>query len=565
MVPVPQGASSVTLEYRAPAPLAAAFWISRWAGSGCADSASTSSSCSREGSRLEPPPAGSRPRAKPAGGRARGLWAVPAAAIVIAAAGYAAFGRARVAAPPSLAGAGPIRIEFKRPYRQVGLTQPLLSTGHPNAGTIVFITFLDSRRVVLGADVWGTLFKSEPVDMDYNQVQSLVVSDSALFPLGDPKVKELSLREATQLRGELRLELNGATVLAAPCNAYETAPQEILVGESRFGSVSGPKFQGEVLKAERLPIPRAQALPGGWRAHLDVRFPVGRTGATEPILSATAGRDSLLWSVTYLENHRLRLGCGGAEGIEKVAELGYDPERTHDLGFELRGSPGAAATLVFDGAAALSVDRAFPTLPPVLVSGVAPDGPGRQVRFTGPRMDLSIVPGPARAARRSRWIPGAEHMIIRLPPGKEGRSEPLLVTGRSGKGDFVYVTYLDGGHVRISYDHWGYGGARSDPIEVDYRVPHEVWIGMGPLYPAPGDDAGWRGVPPAERLRLGAGLSVVLDGRSVLSAAIEPFPAGPGEVAVATNRIGGSTCDADFSGNLEFSERVGAPPTVQGK
>ena len=88
---------------------------------------------------------------------------------------------------------------------------------------------------------------------------------------------------------------------------------------------------------------------------------------------------------------------------------------------------------------------------------------------------------------------------------------------------------------------------------------------MAPLYPALGDDAGWRGVAPADRKSLCAAISVVLDGKSVLSSEAEPYPAGPGEVFVATNRIGGSTCDADFSGKLEFSERVGAPPSTLGK
>ena len=200
----------------------------------------------------------------------------------------------------TLAGAGPIRIEFTRPYRQIGLTQPLLSTGHPHAGTIVFITFLDSRHVQIGADVWGSLFKSKPIDMDYNQVQSLVVSDSALYPLDDPRVKELSSREIAQLRGELRVELNGTNVLQASCNAYDTTPSEILVGEAQFGSVAAKKFAGEILRAGRLPIPRATVLPLGWHARVRAKFPVGRVGDSEPILSAAAGPDALLCWVTYL-------------------------------------------------------------------------------------------------------------------------------------------------------------------------------------------------------------------------------------------------------------------------
>src|ERR1035438_9987745 len=93
----------------------------------------------------------------------------------------------------------------------------------------------------------------------------------------------LSATEIARLRGELRVELNGRTVIQAACYAFESKPSEILAGESHIGSNSEEKFSGEILKVERLPIPRTIPLWSDRHAHLSVRFPIGRNGDSEPI------------------------------------------------------------------------------------------------------------------------------------------------------------------------------------------------------------------------------------------------------------------------------------------
>jgi hypothetical protein len=561
MVPIAAGESRVALDYHPPPLLSAAFWVSAagWLGMGalslCRLAFFSGGSATR---REKAEGSGAAAPGRPARVRTAGPKVILAACVVLAiAAAFVLVRRRNAHRPTDLGGAGPIRIEFTRPYRQIGLTQPLLSTGHPNAGTIVFITFLDSRHVRIGADVWGSLFKSEPIEMDYNQVQSLVVSDSALFPLDDAKVKELAPRELARLRGELRVELNGKTVIVAACNAYETQPSEILVGESRFGSVSDNKFLGEILHAGRLPIPRAIALPTGWHAHARLRFPEGRVGATEPLLTATAGSASQRWSVTYLDHHSLRFESKTEKGTQQ-SEWGYDPAKIIDLDFE-SSSVGALSAGSGDPHA-ISLDRSLSGPPPVLVSGfdaTALGPPGLEPRFTGPQLDLTMMRDTPETGDSHADL-GREHMIVRLPSGKPGRGEPLLVTGVTGKGDFIYVTYEDETHIRIGYDHWGYGGSKSDSLALDYGIPHELWISLGSLFPDPDDSTFWGRLSPEEKLRLTSHVSVVLDGRSVLSSSASPYPSGPNHVTVAKNTIGGSSCDAVFTGTVEFAEREGA-------
>jgi hypothetical protein len=302
-------------------------------------------------------------------------------------------------------------------------------------------------------------------------------------------------------------------------------------------------------------------LPHGWHAQVRARFPVDRIGSSEPILTETVGSDVLLWYVTYLDNHRLRIACqaegGGPLGSMEVT---YDPGKEHEFEFVRNGTASGAhepgESCRFDGAQVFSVTHPSSGLPAVLASGCMPANiSGVSVRFTGSRLDLGILPETS-VPNGSPAVLGAEHMIVRLPAQKTGRGEPLLVTGKTGAGDFIYVTYEDEKHIRIGYDHWAVGGVESDPIEVDYGVPHEIWISLGTLYPQAGEDAYWQG-DAAARSRLTSTLSVILDGKTVLSSEAKPYPSTPDEVTIGKNQIGGSTCDAEFSGTIEFQERAG--------
>jgi hypothetical protein len=469
----------------------------------------------------------------------------------------------------SLAAVGPIRVEFTRPAGFVGFTQPILTTGQPGAGTVVSITYLDGGHVRVGADVWGTLFQSDPMEMNYGETQSLVVSDSALFPLSNPKVKALQASEAERLRGEIRVELNGRVAIASPAYAYETKPSEVLAGVAPFGSTADRKFMGEILKVERLPTPRTLALPAGRHAHMRLVFPRGAEGRSEPLLSLSSGQNRRVCFVTYLGAGRIRLTCWGPGGVPtRSAEVAYDPAAAHDIDF----TPGAAADVpasfdvacAFDGTHVIGRENIAAPEPPVAVSGLNTfDAPGVDARFTGRQMDVELRSSASTASDRPETS-GPVHLVVRFPTHKSGRQEPLLSTGRTGAGDFVYVVYADDAHVRLGFDHWAYGGGLSAPIAIDYGAPHEIWIRMGSLYPGPDDDRAWRGLDPSLRRSLAGEVEVSLDGKGVLSLQKATYPSAPGEVTVAQNAIGGSTSDPEFTGTVIFAERAGPVPARAG-
>jgi hypothetical protein len=147
---------------------------------------------------------------------------------------------------------------------------------------------------------------------------------------------------------------------------------------------------------------------------------------------------------------------------------------------------------------------------------------------------------------------GEVRMTVLLPWVVDGRSEPLVTTGSTGAGDCVYVTYLDGLHVLVGHDKWGYGGAKSAPIAVDPTVPQEIEINMVSMHRF------GEGVAPGGSSGPGKNLTVTWNGVAVLTEDSGAYPSAPDHVTVGENRIGGSTALPRFSGEILKITR-GAP------
>jgi hypothetical protein len=147
---------------------------------------------------------------------------------------------------------------------------------------------------------------------------------------------------------------------------------------------------------------------------------------------------------------------------------------------------------------------------------------------------------------------GPIRITLMLPAQRGVYPEPLVVTGRSEKGDFLYLDCLPKERtVRAGDDHWGSGGPSSKAVQVDFRVPHTLEISMGSLMP-PTDSAvyaehpGWR--PLAGRL------VVLLDGKTLLNQESPFFPSAPYEATIGANLIGGSTTDPNLAATITSVE-----------
>jgi hypothetical protein len=135
---------------------------------------------------------------------------------------------------------------------------------------------------------------------------------------------------------------------------------------------------------------------------------------------------------------------------------------------------------------------------------------------------------------------GNLRLVVRLPADNAGRVEPLLTTGRTGKGDVIYIKYLGGNRVSVGYDHWADGGPISAPIEVDFAQPQTIDISMKSLVRR----SLWGGNPHAQPL----GVHVKWNGNEAISTAVDSYP--PGSTEVGANSIGASSCGPRFNGDI---------------
>jgi hypothetical protein len=557
MVPVKAGPNTVTLDYIPPVFVRAAFWVlfCSWLLAGIAALAWL----------LGAP----LPRVPQAIACFAPLWrhrllllgAVAATAAIL-------YGERRSAKKLSYSStAGPIEVRFLLPYGKSGASEPIVATGHPQAGVIVFVMMLDRQHVAIGADVWGTLYKSGPLETDYSQMHTLVVSDSALYPQKNPAVMSLPPQEVDRLRHELRVELDGSVAIEASCYAYEAGPSEIYVGSAPFGSTAAAKFTGEFIDSRRLPIPRLVGMPWGDRAHLDLRFPTDRAGETESLLTFKSEQAIQSYSATYVSPRRLRITASGPDGAARqAAEFDADMAAEHTMSFipsePADGKGSFDLSCEFDGQHILGGTKPrVLAVYPQLSSGVNLFAAhSAQNRFSGPELNLAFTSDGTPSGPAEQF--GPVHMIVMLPNQRTGRHEPILATGRTGAGDLIYILYEDRQHIRIGFDHWGVGGKLSEPIEVDYSDPHEFWILEGALFPDIGNNELWAGTPAAMRSRLKSLVAVVVDGKTVISEASATYPSTIEQVTMAKNGIGASTADAEFSGILRYAERTGTflPP-----
>ncbi len=131
-----------------------------------------------------------------------------------------------------------------------------------------------------------------------------------------------------------------------------------------------------------------------------------------------------------------------------------------------------------------------------------------------------------------------QELMLRLERVQPGTSEPLVTTGRTGAGDFLYVKYIDEHTVAFGYDKWGSGGPVSDPVRFTPGATHSLVLRLPALqnvpgYPTDGDE-----------------VQVRFEGRVVLETRVRPHARDSRQVWFARNPIGGSSCGPEFHGRL---------------
>lgn len=468
---------------------------------------------------------------------------------------------------------GSMMLELELPEGQEGRTEPILHTGFAaDRRDWLQIAYLPEGRAKISffhaglGLVDGSTFK---VRAD-RKVRMDVQLGALLPPKAHPMFRTWSDAEYHAARRTLNVKVNDQIVLDAAMDSYESTPEDQLIGRTRW-SANGvePAFTGKILALTRSarPRPTLPKVVASSRTpfELKLRFPADRASGRDPLVITGSGNRFDVLFVEYSGLGKVAFGLYH-HGDELVMSpiMSVDVKELHTLQVWM-GSlavPEVATneegelpnsrriSVVLDGTTALNREQVFYPAEPssvtigenALVGDVVGSAFFGRIESVEP-VAFEVLPDPGLLRQY-----GAVDMTVVFARGAQGASEPLVVTGIAGAGDFIYVRYLEGGKMTFAFDHWGIGGLVGKPVEVDTWKPHRLRMTMGSLYP-PGEDVGeWR-----TRVQVKLDDTVVLDGSYAV------HPSTRTQVRIGENAIGGSTCGPRFSGQIQKIERPARP------
>ncbi len=314
--------------------------------------------------------------------------------------------------------------------------------------------------------------------------------------------------------------------------------------------------------------------PGAWE--LDVKLPVSPAARSETLLTIgePPGVDRVF--VRYRDDQTVQVGfmrVGMPEVVSSPRMLGHG--KTHRLRVTLGAFLPPAEHPWFEGTPPDGARRASRILRLELNGETLVEtyrrfeaNAGGRVRVGGRSLGEPAYPrfsGEVAAVRRITLHPaelgrvpagsglsGAGdtfRMKLKFPAHRPGATEPLVVTGATGKGDLLGVEYLDPKRVRFIFDHWGSRLLASEPRTIDFAAEHELSVQFSWLQPVR-----------AARAEIRGDLRVWMGGALVWEQTTMGYRADPEEIAVGANPIGGSNCGPVFSGAIRTIERADKSP-----
>jgi hypothetical protein len=186
-------------------------------------------------------------------------------------------------------------------------------------------------------------------------------------------------------------------------------------------------------------------------------------------------------------------------------------------------------------------------------------------------ISMRVIRIPLQLSRAdSNWdgFPGPVSMVARFSPRFWGESQPLVVSGESGRGDLLLVRFPDSKHVQFGLDHWGGPEILSQPIKIDFSKAHRLVLLAGSLVPPKGSHF-YDSHP--ELSGLWDLLVASLDGQIVVNERADFFPSTPSTIYFGAAVIGGTSTQPNFMGKVSdfesapIDELAGAIPFLAGR
>ncbi len=431
---------------------------------------------------------------------------------------------------------GNLRFQLFLPLNHASKAEALLSVGSIGAGTVTYLEYVDDLHLRVGAELWGKRLESDLIPVDYFAAQTI-------------RIEALGLTNATARDPDARLRIwvNDHLVLESQEPDFPSRPDQIVVGRNTLGSsLVSADFSGQIAVIDRIPRPPVDWWP--LDRTLQIRVTPGNLAVSESRTLFEVGSRAApgVVSLRRKKAATYALAWEAPDHTRREADLpSEEPGNGWLLDLKLQNREGST----HPGQLQLEVEhRGSPLWPE---TSPIPRRNPVDLRFnatdTSQGTILALVQPPAVDTRRDD---DAVRISVRLPKTAFGQREPLLVTGKTGAGDAVYLIYEDAQTLRIGFDHWGIGGAVSDPIPIDYSSPHTFEIHLGSLRTFNLSSK----ANPSDLPR--SGVMIEIDSVPVLHANFAPYPARPREIYFGRNGIAASTSGAEFTGRILAVERA---------
>lgn len=452
---------------------------------------------------------------------------------------------------------GPVEMEVRFPRDRIGVTEPLLTAGFGGAaGDAVLVRYLDEHHVRFQAFHSGRGGPvSEPIRIDFDRVHRLRLAMGSLYPpRGHPVFAGWPDDKIDALRRRLKVELDGRPVLRGSMSVYPSTPSALLIGGSHLNpDVSTQAFSGEILSAHRLGVDPDAATgyeSGSGPVRMVFRLPprVGDEGL--PLIATGRLEGGDLIFVQMLGNGRVRFGhdgtgTGAVFSPAVIADLDADQVLEVEMGSlypagtETEADTRSRLRVRFNGTLLIDTIRPFyPATHEEVEFGFNTIRASSAIEyFPGTLRRIERVPPQPVPDIHRQW--GPLRLAVRFPVEATDAVEPLLTTGRTGRGDVLFVRYEPDGALRFGHDHWGVGADLSEPVQLDRSEVHFLEIHSPALLPS---------AP--------AGLELRIDGRTIFRSTYTPYRAEQGEIHPGENPIGASSCVSKFTGAFLLQERL---------
>jgi hypothetical protein len=430
-----------------------------------------------------------------------------------------------------LARVGAIRFKVTLPGDRFGVAEPLLLTGSYPRCDLIYVVFTRPGFIRLVHDrFWVGAEQSEEIAVDYAREQDVEIE----LPFAHDPVRWDGDRVVSVLPEQGMVRWNGRDVFPLKLGAHPSRPSEIVFGANLVqGSGVRRSYAGELHEAARLRAAHTAASGVLQSPAIEARLFLGLRGTLIAWQRAAGVPAAIVWRRDTPESAP-RLGWAEEDRVTWSTEaidltggsLRIDlPQR------DLLADPSARGLVEVEqgGKNVLTVLTDFFRTPPTAAWALEGEWTGSALRT-------------AAEASAPAALPGRVRLRFALPEGGLVRSQPLLMAGRTGAADSIYLKPLGDGRYSFGIDHWGYPGVESAPVALPAGV-QTVVVELATLLPGG-----------ARR-----GVRVWLNDRLVLDLpAQELHPTTADTVIYAKNPLGMSTSGPTFEGML-YSVRTDVP------